>query len=170
MCWSWCVVLHICLILFANILFRVSCMCPTVNIYTFFITMSLFRVLVSWLYWFHKVMRKIEGRRRKVTEDEMVGWRHRLHGHEFEQIPGDSEGQGWHAEVHAVTRRWTRLSNWTQNDEKNFIIFYDEVPELMWTWSYYFLKRLIRFTSDTLWVWNFHCGKIWDHDFSFFNV
>ena len=28
------------------------------------------------------------------TEDEMVGWHHRLNGHEFEQIPGDSKGQG----------------------------------------------------------------------------
>ena len=24
----------------------------------------------------------------------MVGWRHQLDGHEFEQIPGESEGQG----------------------------------------------------------------------------
>ena len=24
----------------------------------------------------------------------MVGWHHRLNGHEFEQITGDSEGQG----------------------------------------------------------------------------
>ena len=24
----------------------------------------------------------------------MVGWHHRLKGHEFEQAPGDSEGQG----------------------------------------------------------------------------
>ena len=24
----------------------------------------------------------------------MVGWHHRLNGHEFEQVPGDSEGQG----------------------------------------------------------------------------
>ena len=29
-----------------------------------------------------------------VTEDEMVGWHHRLNGHEFEQTAGDSEGQG----------------------------------------------------------------------------
>ena len=28
-----------------------------------------------------------------ITEDEMVGWHHRLDGHEFEQAPGDSEGQ-----------------------------------------------------------------------------
>ena len=26
------------------------------------------------------------------TEDEMVGWHHRLDGHEFEQTVGDSEG------------------------------------------------------------------------------
>ena len=31
---------------------------------------------------------------RGTTEDEMVGWHHRLNGHEFEQILGDSEGQG----------------------------------------------------------------------------
>ena len=38
---------------------------------------------------------KTEGRRRKgATEDEMVGWHHRLNAQEFEQIPGDGEGQG----------------------------------------------------------------------------
>ena len=29
-----------------------------------------------------------------MTEDEMVGWHHRLNGHEFEQDLGDGEGQG----------------------------------------------------------------------------
>ena len=29
-----------------------------------------------------------------MTEDEMVGWHHRLSGHEFEQALGDSEGEG----------------------------------------------------------------------------
>ena len=28
-----------------------------------------------------------------TTEDEMVGWHHRLNGHEFEQVQGDSEGR-----------------------------------------------------------------------------
>ena len=28
-----------------------------------------------------------------MTEDEMVGWQHRLNGYEFEQAPGDGEGQ-----------------------------------------------------------------------------
>ena len=29
-----------------------------------------------------------------MTENEMVGWHHGLNEHEFEQTPGDSEGQG----------------------------------------------------------------------------
>ena len=48
----------------------------------------------------------------RVTEDEMVGWHHRLNGHEFEQTPGDGEGQGslvccspW------VTKSQTQLDN-----------------------------------------------------------
>ena len=28
-----------------------------------------------------------------MTEDEVVGWHHRLDGHEFEQTLGDNEGQ-----------------------------------------------------------------------------
>ena len=28
-----------------------------------------------------------------MTEDEMVGWHHQLNGYEFEQPPGDGEGQ-----------------------------------------------------------------------------
>ena len=34
---------------------------------------------------------RIEGRRRTT---EIVGWHHRLNGQEFEQAPGDGEGQG----------------------------------------------------------------------------
>ena len=29
-----------------------------------------------------------------MTEDEMVGWHHRLDGHEFDQALGNGEGQG----------------------------------------------------------------------------
>ena len=36
-----------------------------------------------------------------MTEDETVGWHYGLNGHEFEQTPRDSEGQGaWHAIAH----------------------------------------------------------------------
>ena len=29
-----------------------------------------------------------------TEDDEMAGWHHRLNGHEFEQAPGNSKGQG----------------------------------------------------------------------------
>ena len=41
------------------------------------------------------MLRKTEDREEKgTTEDEMVGWHHRLNGHEFEQAPGVGEEQG----------------------------------------------------------------------------
>ena len=47
-----------------------------------------------------------------MTENKMVGWHHRLDGHEFEQAPGVGDGQGSrHAAVHEVAMSWTRLSN-----------------------------------------------------------
>ena len=51
---------------------------------------------------------KIEGRRRRTTEDEMVGWHHQLNGHEFEQtqeIVKDREA--WCATAHKVARSQT---------------------------------------------------------------
>jgi len=49
-----------------------------------------------------------------TTEDEMVGWHHRLNGHEFEQALGDGDGQG----SLACCSPWghkasTWLSDWT---------------------------------------------------------
>ena len=47
-----------------------------------------------------------------MTEDEMVGWHHRLDGHEFEQGSGDGEGQGSLACCgHAVTKSRIQLSD-----------------------------------------------------------
>ena len=50
-----------------------------------------------------------------ATEDEMAGWHHQLNGHEFEQTPGDGEGQGslarcspWGSKMSDMTER---LSN-----------------------------------------------------------
>ena len=49
----------------------------------------------SWLIVKHPDAGKGWGQAEKgTTEDEAVGWHHRLNGHEFEQTPGDSEGQG----------------------------------------------------------------------------
>ena len=54
---------------------------------------------------------KVEGRRRR-TEDDMVGWHHRLNGHEFEQVLGVGYGQeAWHAAVHGVAKSQIQLSH-----------------------------------------------------------
>ena len=37
---------------------------------------------------------KVEGRGRRGWQDKLVGWHHWLNGQEFEQAPGDGEGQG----------------------------------------------------------------------------
>ena len=59
-----------------------------------------------------------------MTEDEMVGWRHQLNGHEFEQTLGDGEGQGslaccnpWGRKVSDMTQR---LNNNNKLDVQNF--------------------------------------------------
>ena len=36
---------------------------------------------------------KIEGRRKRGRQDEMVRWHHQLNGREFEQAPGVGDGQ-----------------------------------------------------------------------------
>ena len=48
-----------------------------------------------------------------VTEDEMVGWHHRLNGCEFEQTHGDSEGwEAWCAAVHEIIKSFIQFSDW----------------------------------------------------------
>ena len=49
----------------------------------------------GWLTFKDPDVRKDWGQEEKgMTEDEMVGWHHRLNGHEFIQAPEDGEGQG----------------------------------------------------------------------------
>ena len=55
---------------------------------------------------------KTEGRRRRTTEDEMVGWRHQLNGHEFEQTQElVMDREVWCAVFHGVAKGQTRLSD-----------------------------------------------------------
>ena len=47
-----------------------------------------------------------------MAEDEIVGWHHRLDGHEFEklrELVRDTEA--WHAAVHGVTKSQALLSD-----------------------------------------------------------
>ena len=52
----------------------------------------------------------------------MVGWHLGLNGHEFEQAPGDGEGQGsLRAAVHEVTESDT--TERLKNNNKSLVIF-----------------------------------------------
>ena len=45
-----------------------------------------------------------------MTEDEMVGWHHRLDGHEFEQTQETvKDREAWGAAIHQVAESQTRL-------------------------------------------------------------
>ena len=56
-----------------------------------------------------------------MTEDKMVGWHHRLNGHEFEQALGDGAGQislaccsPWGYKELEMTLNWTESIKWEQ--------------------------------------------------------
>ena len=67
------------------------------------------------------MLAKIEGRRRReAKEDEMVGWHHELNGHEFEQTPGDGEGQGHLTCCRPWGRKEADATQGLNNNEKFF--------------------------------------------------
>ena len=55
---------------------------------------------------------------KEATEDEMVGWYPRLNGHEFEQSPGDSEGQGSLAYCSPWTHKEQDRHNWVTKQQR----------------------------------------------------
>ena len=57
----------------------------------------------------------------------MVGWHHRLNGYEFEQAPGDGEGQGslvccssWSLKESDMTEQLNRKQNERENNRYTF--------------------------------------------------
>ena len=71
------------------------------------------------------ILVKTEGRRRKgMTANEMVGWHHRLNGHELEQIQEDGEGQGSLARCRSWGHKESDTTEWLNNwwfSSKEFI-------------------------------------------------
>ena len=52
-----------------------------------------------------------------MTKDEMVGWHHRLDGHEYEQTQGDGDGRG----SLACCSPWgLKESNTTEQQQEHF--------------------------------------------------
>ena len=76
---------------------------------------------------------KIEGRRRRGWEDEIVGWHHWFNGHEFKQALGVDDGQGslaccslWGCNESAMTEQL----NWNKSMQSTFSVEY-------WLWRFY---------------------------------
>ena len=71
----------------------------------------------SWLFWKDPDAGKDWGQEKGTTEDEMVGWHHRLNGHEFGLSPGVGDGQGGLECCSSWGRRvghdWATELNWT---------------------------------------------------------
>ena len=70
-----------------------------------------------------------------TTEDEMVGWHHRLSKHEFEQTPGHGEGQGslaccspWGHEESDTTEQLNLLKD-------PWMLFCEAIVHLFWMFS-----------------------------------
>ena len=71
----------------------------------------------SWLIWKDPDAGKDWGQEEKgTTEDEMVGWHHWLNRNEFEQILGDSEGQGSQAYCSPWGCKEPNTTEWLNNN------------------------------------------------------
>ena len=61
------------------------------------------------------------------AENEMTGWHHQLNGHEFEQTPGDGDGQGSLDCCRSRGRKESdtteRLNNYRKHFYSDFIIW-----------------------------------------------
>ena len=84
-----------------------------------------------------------------MTEDKIVGWHYWLSGHEFEQTPGDSKGQGslaccslWgHKESDTVSDQTTTTNRKPLGFLSEFFsIFYDPYDKLFYTHSHLHLS------------------------------
>jgi len=116
--------------------------------------------VMSWLIRKDPDAGKDWGQEEKGTiEDEMVGWHHRLNGHEFEQALGDSEVQGnlvcyslWgHKELD--TTEWLNKQQTSSNGVN---------------WHVYLLRWFAENTVSPLWCpcwrcirWIISWGHIW---------
>ena len=80
----------------------------------------------NWLIWKDPNARKDWRQEDKgMTVDEMVGWHHRLSGHEFEWTPGVGDGQGglecYGPRGHRVGHDWATELNWTEESDRKSV-------------------------------------------------
>ena len=81
----------------------------------------------SWLIWRDPDAGKDWGQEKRMTEDEMAGWHHRLSGHEFEWTLGVGDEQGALACCGLQGRKesdttewlnWTELPHWCAPEDR----------------------------------------------------
>ena len=109
------------------------------------------------------------------TVDEMVGWHHRLDGHESEQAPEVDDGQ----ESLACCSPWgnkesdmTEQLNWTELNWRFKILWFSysfiQIPKLISELSFlensHLSKSTIFYSSESSWkaetAWLFGCAKV----------
>ena len=95
-----------------------------------------------------------------ATEDEMVGWHHRLDGHECEQAPGDGDGQGglacgssWGCKESDTTEwlYWTEPLYSIGSCTQYFVIIYKEKESEK---EYIYIHIYIYNWITLLYIWN----------------
>ena len=81
----------------------------------------------SWLIWKDPDAGKDWGQEKGTTEDEMVGWHHRLNGHGFGWTPGVGDGQGGLVCCSSQGRKesdTTEQVNWTELNWRVLVWFW----------------------------------------------
>ena len=75
----------------------------------------------------------------RMTEDEIVGWHHWLDGYEFEEAPGDGDGQGalvccspWCCKESDTTEQL----NWTESHSVVFPTYQASGTSFLFKWPY----------------------------------
>ena len=77
---------------------------------------------ISWLIGKDPNDGKDWGQEKKgAAEDEMVGWHHRLKGHEVEQTLGNGDGQGSLACCSPWDHKELDMTEWLNNSKKTFV-------------------------------------------------
>ena len=86
-----------------------------------------------------------------ITEDEMVGWYHRLTGHEFEQTLGDGEGQGSQHVLQCTGLQRVRHDSVTEQQQRSMRTALRRCTDLNDVQCSYFLSlyTLATFTQKT---------------------
>ena len=80
-----------------------------------------------------------------MIEDEMVGWHHRLNGHEFEQTLRESEGQG-----SLTLQLWGRKESdmtWSLKHNKSNIVWGNSFINSHFKLVWQFILAFIFYTS-----------------------